>query len=78
MSMRVLVFVGSRSQLLQHIPVERTVRSFRAWSPASSFLLKEGITPSGLPCSTTMASRPATGWARPRPPFPMRACWPTS
>ena len=33
MSMRVLVFVGSRSQLLQHIPVERTVRSFRAWEP---------------------------------------------
>ena len=25
-----------------------------------------------------MASRPATGWARLRPPFPMRACWPTS
>lgn len=33
MSMRVLVFAGSRSQLLQHIPVERTVRSFRAWEP---------------------------------------------
>lgn len=31
MNMRVLVFAGSRSQLLQHIPVERTVRSFRAW-----------------------------------------------
>lgn len=30
MSMRVLVFASSRSQLLQHIPVERTVRSFRA------------------------------------------------
>ena len=33
MSMRVLVFAGSRSPLLQHIPVERTVRSFRAWEP---------------------------------------------
>lgn len=33
MNMRVLVFAGSRSQLLQHIPVERTVRSFRAWEP---------------------------------------------
>lgn len=33
MSMRVLVFAGSRSQLLHHIPVERTVRSFRAWEP---------------------------------------------
>ena len=33
MSIRVLVFAGSRSQLLQHIPVERTVRSFRAWEP---------------------------------------------
>lgn len=33
MSMRVLVFAGSRSQLLQHIPVERTVRGFRAWEP---------------------------------------------
>lgn len=33
MSMRVLIFAGSRSQLLQHIPVERTVRSFRAWEP---------------------------------------------
>ena len=33
MSMRVLVFAGSRSQLLQHIPVDRTVRSFRAWEP---------------------------------------------
>lgn len=33
MSMRVLVFAGSRSQLLQHIPVERTVWSFRAWEP---------------------------------------------
>lgn len=33
MSMRVLVFAGSRSQLLQHIPVERTVRNFRAWEP---------------------------------------------
>ena len=33
MSMRVLVFASSRSQLLQHIPVERTVRSFRAWEP---------------------------------------------
>ena len=29
MNMRVLVFAGSRSQLLQHIPVERTVRSFQ-------------------------------------------------
>lgn len=33
MNTRVLVFAGSRSQLLQHIPVERTVRSFRAWEP---------------------------------------------
>lgn len=33
MNMCVLVFAGSRSQLLQHIPVERTVRSFRAWEP---------------------------------------------
>ena len=33
MNIRVLVFAGSRSQLLQHIPVERTVRSFRAWEP---------------------------------------------
>lgn len=33
MSMRVLVFVGSRAQLLQHVPVERAVRSFRAWEP---------------------------------------------
>lgn len=33
MNMRVLVFAGSRSQLLQHIPVERTVWSFRAWEP---------------------------------------------
>lgn len=33
MNMRVLVFAGSRSQLLQHIPVEHTVRSFRAWEP---------------------------------------------
>lgn len=33
MNMRVLAFAGSRSQLLQHIPVERTVRSFRAWEP---------------------------------------------
>ena len=33
MNTRVLVFAGSRSQLLQHIPVEHTVRSFRAWEP---------------------------------------------
>lgn len=33
MNMRVLAFAGSRSQLLQHIPVERTVRTFRAWEP---------------------------------------------
>lgn len=77
MSMRVLVFAGSRSQLLHHIPVERTVRSFRAWEPRLVLSSERG-TPSGLPCSTTMTSRPATGWARPRPPFPMRACWPTS
>lgn len=33
MSMHVLVFTGTRSQLLQHVPVERTVRTFRAWEP---------------------------------------------
>lgn len=33
MSMHVLVFTGTRSQLLQHVPVERTVRMFRAWEP---------------------------------------------
>ena len=58
MSMNVLVFVGSRSQLLQHIPVEQTVRSFRAWearlvlsperedpSLGASLLAEYGITP---------------------------------
>lgn len=78
MSMRVLVFAGSRSQLLQHIPVERTVRSFRAWEPRLVLSSERGDHALWAPLPTTMASRPATGWARPRPPFPMRACWPTS
>lgn len=78
MNIRVLVFAGSRSQLLQHIPVERTVRSFRAWEPRLVLSSEKGDHALWAPCSKIMTSRRAVALARPRPPFPMRACWPTS
>lgn len=49
MGMHVLVFAGSRSQLLQHIPVEHAVRNFRAWEPrlVLSFEKRSGFPPDG-------------------------------
>ncbi len=78
MSMHVLVFTGTRSQLLQHVPVERTVRTFRAWEPRLVLSAEKGDHALWPPCWRTTPSAPATGWAPPRHPFPMRACWPTS
>lgn len=78
MSMRVLVFAGSRSQLLQHIPVERTVRSFRAWEPRLVLSSERGDHALWAPLLDDYDVTPCHRWARPRPPFPMRACWPTS
>lgn len=78
MSMRVLVFAGSRSQLLQHIPVERTVRSFRAWEPRLVLSSERGDHALWAPLLDDYGVTPCHRLGPAPASLPMRACWPTS